>query len=145
MLKSFKSRKMVGLALALVLAVGGFLALTRPAVMAADNCDTAILNSDWCEPGDDGQGIQQILELVVNILSMGVGVLAILGIMICGFMYATAGGDEGKVKTAKTRILEIVIGLIVYALLYWGMTFLIPGFSTDSVLTDSTTSSRTEE
>ena len=41
--------------------------------------------------------------------------LAVAGIMIIigGFTYATAGGDEGKIRTAKNTVLYALIGIAV--------------------------------
>lgn len=115
----------------LVIVMGGLM-VTAP-VMADtgdSNCvETAILG-DGGESCDDGSGsaIKDILRLVVEIMTVGVGILGVLGITIVGIQYLTAGGDEGKTRKAKQRILEIVIGLAFYAILFAFLSFLIPGF-----------------
>jgi hypothetical protein len=80
---------------------------------------------------DDGKGnsILGILTTVVDIMSIGVGVLAVIGISVSGVQYLTAGGSEEKTRKAKRRILEIVIGLIAYVLIYALLKFLLPGFN----------------
>ena len=80
---------------------------------------------------DDGEGgsIKEILKLVVDIMSIGVGILAVIGISVSGVQYLTAGGSEEKTRKAKRRILEIVIGLIAYVLIYALLRFLLPGFN----------------
>ena len=57
---------------------------------------TAIL-SDGCSC-DDGKGteITRTLNLVVSILTVGVGILGVVGIMVVGIQYLTAGGSEEK-------------------------------------------------
>ena len=55
-------------------------------------------------------------------------ILGVIGISLVGVQYLTAGGDEGKVRKAKQRMLEIVIGLVLYALAYALMAWLIPDF-----------------
>lgn len=81
-----------------------------------------------CDDGEGG-GIKEILKLVVDIMSIGVGVLAVIGISVSGVQYLTAGGSEEKTRKAKRRILEIVIGLIAYVLIYALLRFLLPGFN----------------
>ena len=82
-----------------------------------DGVETAIINCDGEE------GIPHILNLVVEILSIGVGILGVVGISIVGIQYLTAGGNEEKTRKAKRRMFEIVIGLAVFvvfrAVLAW--------------------------
>lgn len=80
-----------------------------------------------CECGS-GEGAISILSLVVNIMTIGIGILGVLGITLVGVQYLTAADDVGKTKKAKQRISEIVIGLAVYVLLYALLGWLIPGF-----------------
>ncbi|MBQ2695597.1 hypothetical protein IJG04_03115 [Candidatus Saccharibacteria bacterium] len=90
---------------------------------------TAILSeSTICDCGN-GEAIIGILKLVVNIMVVGIGILGVIGIIIVGIQYMTAGGNEEKTRKAKRRMLEIVIGLAVFAVLYAILNWLIPGFS----------------
>ena len=79
---------------------------------------------------DDGKGssIEHTLKLVIDIMSIGIGILAVLGITVSGVQYLTAAGSEEKTRKAKRRIFEIVIGLVVYVLIYIILSFLIPNF-----------------
>ena len=60
-------------------------------------------------------------------MTYGVGVLGTLGIVISGIQYATAGDNEGQTIKAKGRILNVVIGLLLWAAMYAILQFLIPG------------------
>jgi hypothetical protein len=86
--------------------------------------DTSIIKVD-CD--DKGSGIGGILQLVLTILTAGVAIAAIAGISIAAFTYTTAGGNEEKVKKSKDRILQIVIGLLVYGIMWAALQWLIPG------------------
>ena len=104
-------------------------------VYAAGNCpegqvETAILGSDHCyDVGDDGKaGILEILNDVIDFMTVGVGILGVIGITWAGLTYLTAGGREEKVRTAKRRMFEIVIGLAVYVLIYAILKWLLPEF-----------------
>ncbi len=62
------------------------------------------------------QGINSIEDLIPKVLAIVVQV----GIVICtffiiyaGFMYVTAAGDEGKIKTAHSIFLWCVVGTMV--------------------------------
>lgn len=77
----------------------------------------------------NGDGINCILELVVSVMTIGIGILAVIGIVISGIQYITAGGSEEQTRKAKRRIFEIVLGLAVYAVSYLLLQFFLPGFS----------------
>lgn len=80
-----------------------------------------------CECGN-GESVRSVLGYVVNILTVGVGILGVVGISITGVQYLTAGGNEEQVKKAKRRLFEIVIGLAFYAVIFSLMRWLIPDF-----------------
>lgn len=78
--------------------------------------------------GKNGEGIICILEFVVEIMTVGVGILATIGLSVAGVQYLTAGGSEEQTRKAKRRIFEIVIGLAAYVLIYAILYFLLPDF-----------------
>ena len=59
-------------------------------------------------------------------MSIGIGILGVIGITIVGIQYLTAGGSEEKTRKAKRRMFEIVIGIVAYVLLYWFLKWLLP-------------------
>lgn len=59
---------------------------------------------------------QRYLNDIVNILSVIVGVVAVIMIIVGGFRYITSGGSSEKVTAAKNTILYGIIGLIIVAL-----------------------------
>ena len=78
--------------------------------------------------GTNGEGITCILNLVVRIMTIGIGILGAFGITVSGVQYLTAGGNEEQTRKAKRRIFEIIIGLAVYVLIVALLTWLLPGF-----------------
>ena len=78
---------------------------------------------------DDGQGcgIYTILNLIVDILSIGIGIVGVIGITVAGIQYLTAKGNEQQTTKAKRRIFEIVIGIVAYVILYSFTQWLLPG------------------
>jgi len=87
---------------------------------------TSILNPDWCDM-DEGGGIYKILGLVLTILTAGVGILATIGLVISGIQYITSRDDANKVAKAKSRIFNIVLGLLAYGVMWVALQWLIPG------------------
>lgn len=63
-------------------------------------------------------GIMCVLELVVDILTIGIGILGVIGISVVGIQYLTAGGNEEQTRKAKRRMFEIILGLAAYAVIY---------------------------
>lgn len=119
-------------AILLVTVMMGAMLVSTVSVYAEDDCKdgvkTSILFGGGCfNESEDGEGIYKILDLVLNILTYGVGVLGTLGITIAGIMYATAGDNTGKVAKAKEWIKNVVIGLLLWGAMYAVLQFLIPG------------------
>lgn len=67
------------------------------------------------------------VRLAINVLSAGVGVLAVIMLIIGGIQYSSAGGDPQKVKAAKNRITNVIIGLIAYFFLFAFLQWVVPG------------------
>lgn len=81
--------------------------------------ETNILPSDM--------DIMGLLKLVVSVLVYGLGVVAVLGIVIAGIQYMTARDSEAQVAAAKQRLYNVVIGLIAWAVMFAVLNWLIPG------------------
>ncbi|MBR2803081.1 TrbC/VirB2 family protein [Candidatus Saccharibacteria bacterium] len=77
---------------------------------------------------DGEEGIKHVLNLAVDILSVVIGIVAVIGIVIVGIQYLTAGGNEEQTRKAKRRLFEIVIGIVAYVLMYALLKWLLPGF-----------------
>ena len=78
---------------------------------------------------NDGSSIYDILNTVVDIMSVCIGILGVIGITIVGIQYLTAAGNEEQTRKAKRRMFEIVIGIVAYVILYAGLRFLLPEFN----------------
>lgn len=104
--------------------------LSNP-VSAQGSCggvDTSIINCD--QDGGDGvenSGIWGILLLAINILTAGVGIAAVGGIVYGAILYTSAGGSQEQTKKAMGIITNVVIGVLAYALMYAALNFLVPG------------------
>ena len=114
----------------IIAAVFAFSTLNITNVMAAETeknegVEVAILTG--C--GNDPDGVGCILRLVVDIMSIGIGVLGVLGIVVVGLQYLTAGGNEEKTRKAKQRMFEIIIGLVAYVAIYAILRWLLPSFN----------------
>jgi hypothetical protein len=74
-----------------------------------------------------GLGTADLKEVVINIIQWVLGILALVAvvmIIIGGFQWMTAGGNEEKVEKAKKIISAAVIGLII-VLLAWAIVIFV--------------------
>lgn len=117
-------KKILSGIVAIMMAISGLVAPMQ--VYAEDGA--VILTDCWKKAsGSDGEGIKCVLGYSLDILTVGVGIVGVLGIVIVGIQYLTAGGNEEQTRKAKRRMLEIVIGLVAYVLLYALLNWLLPG------------------
>jgi hypothetical protein len=72
-------------------------------------------------------GIWSLLLLAINILTAGVGIAAVGGIIFASIMYMTAGGSPDKTKKANIFLSNTILGIIVYAVMYAFLNYIIPG------------------
>ncbi len=75
----------------------------------------------------ENTGLWGILLLVINILTAGVGVVAVGGIVYASILYTSAGGNQEQLKKAYKIITDVVIGVIAFGLMWAFLNFLIPG------------------
>lgn len=91
-----------------------------------------------CKEGGSGT-ITHVLRLVLDILTIGIGIVGVVGISWVGIQYLTAGGNEEKTKKSKRRLFEVVLGIACYVILYGATTWLLPGDSTSDLGSDNDT------
>lgn len=119
-------------ALALLASLSG-LVFFAPATMADTSCgtETAIIKCPTGQVPEDGSdenpGIWVLLSLVLQIMTAGVGIVAVGGLIYGGILYASAGDASDKVKKAIEVIRNVVIGVLAYVAMYGLINFLIPG------------------
>ena len=114
------------------LMIAGVAAFALPATQAsALECSTlpqSLCDAAGYEGSDVKQsGIWQLLLLVVNILTAGVALTAVAGIVYGAVLYVSAANSPEQVKKAKTILINVVIGVVTFALMYSLLQWLIPG------------------
>jgi len=92
--------------------------------------DTAIIsceNVDTSKDGVENTGLWSLLLTAINILTAGVGVLALGGIVYGAVLYSAAGGNPEQVKKARTVFTNVVVGIVAFAAMYALLNFIVPG------------------
>lgn len=79
------------------------------ATTPAGNCDQDKLD-------ESSTTLTKRINSVLDILSVIVGIIAVIMIIIGGLRYITSNGDSGNVTSARNTILYAIVGLIVVAL-----------------------------
>ena len=120
-----KSTKLIILAFASIVGLGLF--STIPVLAINDVCSSgaaqAVKDAAGCNGTSDQLPIviQNILYSVIAFVS----IISVIFIVIGGVQYMSSSGDAGKVKKAKDTILYAVIGLIVSALAFVIINFVL--------------------
>lgn len=64
---------------------------------------------------------------IVNILSVGIGIVGVIGISLFGIQILTNRNDPARLTNAKKRFFQILLGLGVYLAMWTGLNWLLPG------------------
>jgi len=106
-------------------------ALLLPLAVKAQDLGGGLLDS---AAGSKGAGYRkmQIEQIVGNVISIVLGIVGVVFLVLTiygGYMWMTAGGDEGKVEKARDTMTRAIIGLIIvlaaYALTYFVVSQLV--------------------
>ncbi len=86
-----------------------------------DVCQLNGQESTVCEDASQGQtanplyGPRGIITVVVNMLSLVVGVAAVIGIIVAGTKYLTSASNPEEANKARELVIYAVVGLILAA------------------------------
>ncbi len=130
-------QKLKALCLALTISLSGLgvlglstvSAVSLPASSVAslqgDACSglTQVNSSQDCSTG--GSGINKIIKAVVEILSIVVGVAAVIMIIVAGFKYITSSGDSNNISSAKTTLVYALVGIAIAVLAQFLVHFVL--------------------
>lgn len=118
--------------LVLVLALAMSLSLLVSGIVSAATCGTDSsgkpINTSIIQCDSKGnESITKLVLIVIDFMAIGVGIAVVGGLTWGGFVYAQSGGDASKVAEAKNIIINAVIGLVLFFILWAGVNFLVPG------------------
>ena len=122
MIKNFRKS---GLTIATVLSLTVFLYATP--VLAVDCSATNLTTKEQIQCGTDraagnsgssgsGQGVQDTIASVINVLSLVGGALAVIMLIVGGLRYVISAGNPETTKAAKNTIIYALVGLVIIAL-----------------------------
>ncbi len=107
--------------------------LALVAILAMPAIASAQVNVNKINGSTFGLGTADLESTVINVVQwvLGfLGLIAVIMILIGGFQWITAGGNEEKVASAKKVISAAVIGLII-VLLAWAIVIFVVSQTND--------------
>lgn len=105
--------------------------LLTPVAVASSVADAALFSgskSEACKGarldpaapsdcGDTASGtLTGIIKSIINIISVIVGVAAVIMLIINGLRFITAGGDANSISSARSGVIYALIGLVIVAM-----------------------------
>lgn len=85
-------------------------------------CRGGAANTAACKDSKAGKngnpiyGPNGIITIIVNVISIIVGIAAVIGIIMAGFKLMTAGSNPQEVTKAREMILYAIVALVIVAL-----------------------------
>jgi Type IV secretion system pilin len=73
--------------------------------------------------------ITSIVRVTVDILSIIIGVAAVIMVMVAGFKYITSAGNSTNISSAKTTLIYALVGLFIAALAQFLVHFVLSAAS----------------
>ena len=112
-----------------IMALAGTVLWVLPMVVGAQ----ASLGIEW--GGSTGLGsrdLKETITAVLNVLLGFLGIIAVIVILLGGFKWMTAGGNEDKVGEAKKLIGAGIVGLVIILAAYAIATYVINVISAET-------------
>lgn len=87
-----------------------------------DVCTGSAANSAVCKDSKAGKsgnpiyGPQGIITIIINTITIVVGVAAVIGIIMAGFKFMTSGSNPQEVTKAREMVLYAIVALAIAAL-----------------------------
>jgi cytochrome bd-type quinol oxidase subunit 2 len=106
----------LGLLLAVGIGVAGPVVGTAAASPQSVVCGTLGAGGGCGSTPSNGINLNNAVAGIVNILSVVVGVAAVIMIIIAGLRFITANGDSNHIASARSTIIYALVGLAVVAL-----------------------------
>ena len=101
--------------------------LSAVPVFADSECGGAKTSIINCGGATGDAAILGIIKMVIQIMTAGIGILAVGTVIYGGILYSASGGSPDNIKKAKELWVNTAIGLLIFAFFVAITNFLIPG------------------
>lgn len=109
-------------ALAILSAIASFVPLVNAA-----QCGGVEVSVVSCDSSVAGGALFAVIATAIKIMTAGIGILAVGGLVYGAIVYASAAGSQEQTRKAMTIIRNTVSGLLIYTFLFAIVNFLLPG------------------
>lgn len=102
--------------------MSGFTLFAVPQPVAAqskaDICEGIGLTGggNGCATPAGGTTVETTITRIINLLSVVIGIIAVVMIIIGGLKYIMSSGDSNSINSAKNTVLFAIVGLVIVAL-----------------------------
>lgn len=93
--------------------------MAAPTMVMAQNAKSDICSGATFDTGCNntpGPSATDVVRDVVDLLSLLIGVIAVIMAIVAGFRYVTSNGDSSKISGAKDTLIYALVGIVVAAL-----------------------------
>jgi hypothetical protein len=131
-MKQLFRRLALHLSLATALIFSGGLVLV-PATVAAGGtsgsqdaiCNGIGLGGGDCDKTKAGKGLADLASTIINVISVLLGIVAVIMIIVGGFKYVLSNGDSNAITSARNTVIYALIGVAVAALAQFFVKFVL--------------------
>lgn len=88
---------------------------TSKEAIQCGSCDAAGASDCTVSQEQAASNINDTIGKIINILSVVVGIVAVIMIVVAGFRYITSAGNDQAIAGAKKTLIYALIGLIIVA------------------------------
>jgi uncharacterized membrane protein len=107
-----------------------------------DICSGVTLTGGSCS---DTTSFTDIIKTIISVLSLIVGITAVIFVILGGFKFITSSGDAQKAASARNTILYAVVGLVVAALAQAIVAFVLTKANTAATTSCTTAQHRANQ
>lgn len=128
-MKNNVKRKIKIMLVAMVLVFAFSVFCNNDSAWAINKCggvNTILLD---CNSTDGEDSVNEVAGMIVDVISVLIGILGVIAIVVVGIQYMTSRDDSTKLVKAKRRMLSAVVGLAMYVAIFAVGRFLLPGFN----------------
>jgi hypothetical protein len=98
--------------------------LTADQLKSCEACNSAQANANNCLQNNV---LVKDIQLLVDVLSAGVGVVVVGSLIVGGIQYSFAGDNPQATSAAKNRIINSLLALAAFFLIFAFLQWIIPG------------------
>jgi hypothetical protein len=90
-----------------------------------DLCDASQISDQKADCSGASGEVDSVVQTIINILSLIIGIVAVVMIIINGLRFITSGGDANAVNSARNGVIYALVGLILVGVAQFIVRFVL--------------------